>query len=228
MSSEQETRQRRQAMRDREAGGEKSSSSSSSHSSPPSSEYLQRGEVLAKDAYHKFCDTCGQLKGYPRLMTALLLLSAFCLGIGTTAIAGRMGYFVPSTGHFTRDRTSIEAHAALDTLLGHMHGLKRGVNDKVDGASDRISAARELLINVMASKAKDWKESLRDTASDLGDRLTNLKDSASETASHLKERALHKGEAAKQEAHGWTGDLKDRIQHIPSVSVIHYPMHVIP
>lgn len=138
--------------------------------------------MFGKEAYNKVCDTCHQLQHYPKLMTALLILSAFLLGVGCTAMAGRMGFFVPSTGHFTRDRTAIEAHAALDTLLGNMYHAKGKLNEKYLDTADSLHMARETLINIMAAKAGSWKDSLSEGAS-------HLKEKAGETAAHLRDIA---------------------------------------
>lgn len=154
-------------------------------------ELLHKGEVMAKDAYNRFCDTCGQLKGSPKLMTVLLLLSAFALGIGVTAMAGRMGYFAPSTGHFTRDRTYVEAHAALDTLLGNYHDMKDKAGNVKDAMKWKVAKeswdnARERLIDVMAHKAKDWSWSAMKTGAAA--KMAGLVDSAMDTKANLGDK----------------------------------------
>jgi len=163
---------------------------------PQAEQLLRKGEQLSKDAYDKVCETCQNLKQYPKLTTGLLLLSAFCLGIAVTAAAGRMGYFVPSTGHFTRDKTAIEAHAALDTLLRNMHSAKGKLNTKYKDTADSLHLARETLINVMAAKMGSWS----DTADHLKDKAGELKDKAGE----LKDRAYEK-------LHDSAGNLKDKL-----------------
>jgi hypothetical protein len=149
---------------------------------PQAEQLLRKGEMFGKDAYNKVCDTCHQLQHYPKLMTVLIILSAFLLGVGCTAMAGRMGYFVPSTGHFTRDKTAVEAHAALDTLLRNMYHAKGKLNDKFHDTADSLHLARETLINIMAAKAGSWKDSLQEGAE-------HLKDKTYETAAHLREMA---------------------------------------
>jgi len=148
---------------------------------PQAEQLLRKGQHVAQDTYAKMCETCHELKHYPKLMTALLLISAFCLGVGVTAVAGRMGYFVPSTGHFTRDKTAIEAHAALDTLLRNMNSAKGTLKGKYADTADQLHLARETLINVMAAKASGWKEGLSETAE-------NIRNKAYETADGIKEK----------------------------------------
>jgi hypothetical protein len=129
-------------------------------------------------------------------MLGLIVLSAFCLGIGLTALSARMGY-LPGTAQwkYRHEPASLEAHQALDTLMGHMYNIRDGVKDKSHMAAAAADEAKAKILKSMASagaegaaklysakeSVKDGYESTKDSANSLGEKISekfgDLKDS---------------------------------------------------
>jgi len=156
-------------------------------------------EMMAKGTMLKdqMCDMCrSQFRQYPKLMVGLLVLSSFCLGIGLTAMMGRMGY--GPGGNLirieNRDPTAIEAHQALDTLLSHVYSAKSSVS----GATEKLSKLEAAKLAAEAlKKGHDLRDSAGDTIDGLGSKLSGLKDNVGHT---LNDHVGYAGEKLSQGA----------------------------